>query len=380
MQDKELIPLKRFLCSLLAASMFAVPALAESDAAALAQSLVPESAVLISQEKEDGFTSFEYWVDSSQEFVEILIDPATQQLQRVEYEQRNDNGSATVTLSKEDAQAKVQAMYPDASVDFVWLDTDDGLSSYKVAFTTPSFSGVAAVNPETGTVIQRDLLYASAQTAGAQTLASVQALALARVPGGTLVSLDQDTDDGRVIFEGEIASGNVRYEFEVDAATGRFLEWYAKSYNQPVPTASSSTGTASSASSAAQSGLIGTSKASEIAVNKAGGGQASVHEVDRDDGRTVYEGTVINGNNRYDFEIDAQTGAILDWELEGQGSASSGSSSSRGYDDDDDRYDRDDDDRYDRDDDRDDDHDDDDDRDDHDDDHDDDRDDDHDDD
>ena len=210
--------MKRFFCSLLAASMFAVPALAESDAAALAQSLVPESAVLISQEKEDGFTSFEYWVDSSQEFVEILIDPATQQLQRVEYEQRNDNGSATVTLSKEDAQAKVQAMYPDASVDFVWLDTDDGLSSYKVAFTTPSFSGVAAVNPETGIVTQRDLLYASAQTAGAQTLASVQALALARVPGGTLVSLDQDTDDGRVIFEGEIASGNVRYEFEVDGA------------------------------------------------------------------------------------------------------------------------------------------------------------------
>ena len=116
-----------------------------------------------------------------------------------------------------------------------------------------------------------------------------------------------------MIFEGEIASGNVRYEFEVDAATGRFLEWYAKSYNQPVPTASSSTGTVSSAGSTAQSGLIGTSKASEIAVNKAGGGQASVHEVDRDDGRTVYEGTVINGNNRYDFEIDAQTGAILDW-------------------------------------------------------------------
>lgn len=111
--------MKRFFCSLLATSMFAVPALAESDAAALAQSLVPESAVLISQEKEDGFTSFEYWVDSSQEFVEILIDPATQQLQRVEYEQRNDNGSATVALSKEDAQAKVQAMYPDASVDFV---------------------------------------------------------------------------------------------------------------------------------------------------------------------------------------------------------------------------------------------------------------------
>ena len=100
MQDKELVLMKRFFCSLLAASMFAVPALAESDAAALAQSLVPESAVLISQEKEDGFTSFEYWVDSSQEFVEILIDPATQQLQRVEYEQRNDNGSATVTLSK----------------------------------------------------------------------------------------------------------------------------------------------------------------------------------------------------------------------------------------------------------------------------------------
>lgn len=117
---------------------------------------------------------------------------------------------------------------------------------------------------------QRDLLYASAQTAGAQTLASVQALALARVPGGTLVSLDQDTDDGRVILEGESQVETSGMNLKWMPPLACFLEWYAKSYNQPVPTASSSTGTASSASSAAQSGLIGTSKASEIAVNKAG--------------------------------------------------------------------------------------------------------------
>ena len=37
-------------------------------------------------------------------------------------------------------------------------------------------------------------------------------------------------------------------------------------------------------------------------------------ELDRDDGRMVYEGECRKGQMEYEFKLDAQTGAILEWE------------------------------------------------------------------
>ena len=37
---------------------------------------------------------------------------------------------------------------------------------------------------------------------------------------------------------------------------------------------------------------------------------------DRDDGRTVYEGSFVSGELEYEFEINAADGRILDWERE----------------------------------------------------------------
>ena len=37
---------------------------------------------------------------------------------------------------------------------------------------------------------------------------------------------------------------------------------------------------------------------------------------DYDDGRLIYEGKIIYNNREYEFEIDAATGAVLDWESE----------------------------------------------------------------
>ena len=37
---------------------------------------------------------------------------------------------------------------------------------------------------------------------------------------------------------------------------------------------------------------------------------------DYDDGRLIYEGKIIYNDREYEFEIDAATGAVLDWESE----------------------------------------------------------------
>ena len=39
-------------------------------------------------------------------------------------------------------------------------------------------------------------------------------------------------------------------------------------------------------------------------------------KTDREDGRDVYEGDILFGGREYDFEIDAETGAFLEWEEE----------------------------------------------------------------
>ncbi len=50
-------------------------------------------------------------------------------------------------------------------------------------------------------------------------------------------------------------------------------------------------------------------------VNGATESDVQIH-LDTDDGRRIYEGSVIYKVMEYDFEIDAQTGDIIEWEAE----------------------------------------------------------------
>ena len=60
-------------------------------------------------------------------------------------------------------------------------------------------------------------------------------------------------------------------------------------------------------------------QAQQIALEKVPGAtERDIYEfeVDRDDGRLVYEGEMRDGRTEYEFEIDAVTGAVLSWEVE----------------------------------------------------------------
>ena len=66
-----------------------------------------------------------------------------------------------------------------------------------------------------------------------------------------------------------------------------------------------------------ETGYIGTEKAKEIAVTKAGGGEVTSLEMDIDDGRMVYEGELVKDGVEYDFDIDALEGTVIKWEKDG---------------------------------------------------------------
>ena len=44
---------------------------------------------------------------------------------------------------------------------------------------------------------------------------------------GTYHEFKLDYDDGRAVYEGELRSGRMEYEFEIDAVTGTILDWDA---------------------------------------------------------------------------------------------------------------------------------------------------------
>lgn len=53
-------------------------------------------------------------------------------------------------------------------------------------------------------------------------------IALERVPGATednITFIEEDIDDGRLTYEGEIVFEGTEYEFEISANDGTILEW-----------------------------------------------------------------------------------------------------------------------------------------------------------
>ena len=63
-------------------------------------------------------------------------------------------------------------------------------------------------------------------------------------------------------------------------------------------------------------GAISEQQAKDIALKEAQGGQITKFKLDSENGRMVYEIEVMNGNIEKDYEIDAETGAIVKLEQE----------------------------------------------------------------
>ncbi|MEK5531755.1 PepSY domain-containing protein [Viridibacillus sp. FSL R5-0468] len=113
---------------------------------------------------------------------------------------------------------------------------------------------------------------------------------------GTVKKAGYDREDG--VYEFEILTADYEYDIDVDAVTGKAMitdkERITKVPNPPTT-------------------FIGEQKASQIALTKAKGTITKI-ELDEEDG--VYEIEVKDGMYEYELEIDAKTGAILDFEKE----------------------------------------------------------------
>ena len=122
-----------------------------------------------------------------------------------------------------------------------------------------------------------------------------------------------DTEDGVKVYDIEFYSGNVEYDYEINAATGAIVSFDQDIENYEIPTQPAAPTQAQTAAPTQAASVISVDKAKQIALSHAGVSGASFKKVklDTDDGVRVYEIEFKVGNVEYEYDIDASSGAII---------------------------------------------------------------------
>lgn len=217
-------------------------------------------------------------------------------------------------------------------------------------------------------------IFSTAEAKKMQSANDAKTAALKKVPSATVVEVDTDYDNGKLVYEVELSKSGKEYNLEYRASDGKLMkyEWEIK-----VPSSKDRNGAVkanalkqaeakalkkvsgakiSSSSKGKDDGMtqckivmkkgskkyklvysastlrlleyeweivssnqsgsqyIGTEKAKSIALNKVPNATVLKVEFEMDDGVAVYEVSMVKGNYEYDVKIDAKSGKILEYE------------------------------------------------------------------
>ncbi len=139
-----------------------------------------------------------------------------------------------------------------------------------------------------------------------------------------------DWEDGKMVYEIEFNCGEYEYEYDIDALTGSVLKSEKEydndhrashsSQNSSAQDQNSSSSSQNSQSSASSGSYIGETAARSIALEHAGVKESDVYklecELDREDGKMIYEVEFDCGGYEYEYDIDALTGDVLKYSKE----------------------------------------------------------------
>ena len=124
----------------------------------------------------------------------------------------------------------------------------------------------------------------------------------------TFVAFEMDRGRYRTEYDLEFYAGSEEYDYEIDAATGEILS-FDRDMEGRAPAASSQSGELLSAEQAQNAALTHAGLTSDQVT-----GMRS--ELDRDDGRQLYEVEFYSGPMEYDYEIDAYSGEVISYSAE----------------------------------------------------------------
>ena len=206
------------------------------------------------------------------------------------------------------------------------LEYDDGRQVYEIEFFQGRNEYDYDIAYESGRILGYDhdaqtILPAASERKISLEEARETALEHAGLKEADIIFVKEDLeyDDGQAVYELEFYVDGAEYDYEVSASTGKILsyDYDAESY---VPSAgAASTGKEASNESAGSSGIT-LEQAKAKALEHAGLSGSQVRftkaKKDYDDGRTVYEIEFREGRMEYEYEINASTGRIIEWDKE----------------------------------------------------------------
>lgn len=238
--------------------------------------------------------------------------------------------------AKEIALAHAGFSESEVTLKKVELDRDDGRIEYEVEFRKDGVKYEYEIDAESGQIIAYDqdvknsiatevdgtptvITTITADEAKAKVLAHA-GLNEAEV---TFTKVKLDRDDGGDEYDIEFYKENVKYEYDIDAISGEIRSYDSeikkKAETKPVVNVQPVTPTTEvTGSVSAPVNELSADEAKAIALAHAGLAEADVRitkvKLDHDDGRKEYEIEFVQGQIEYEYDIDAQSGEILDFE------------------------------------------------------------------
>ena len=112
-------------------------------------------------------------------------------------------------------------------------DSDNGIPIHDIEFETDYGDYDFEVSVDGGRIVGADYEvdeeYLNILSGSAVSLEEAKKLIADKVPGSDAenVQIWEENEDGRGRFEGELYFENMKYEFEIDPATGRIFDWNA---------------------------------------------------------------------------------------------------------------------------------------------------------
>ena len=200
------------------------------------------------------------------------------------------------------------------------LNTADNNAVYTICFTTADATYNYQIDAKSNTVVAFDVKTPNGNgNSTTTTLSLEQAKEIALNHAGVSASeatFVQAELDGKYVYEIEFYVGNIEYDYEIRSTTGEIISCdydaehhhnnhhgHNKNNNQVKPTYN-----------------ISEAKAKEIALNHAGVSESQISKfkikLDYDDGRVEYEIEFKVGRTEYEYDIDANTGNIISYDID----------------------------------------------------------------
>ena len=200
-------------------------------------------------------------------------------------------------------------------------DLDNGISVYDVEFTADGYEYDYEIKKQNGRIVKQDkeaaksnvIIKAESETTNNTAITKEEAKAIALKDAGLkeadalFVKVEEDYEKGQLIYDVEFYGNGREYDYEI-----------AKNDGTIVKKDSEIDDDAKEKEQAAASVAITMEKAKSIALAKvSGAGNNNIEiELDEDDGQAVYEGEIRYQGKEYEFKINAQNGAIIEWEVD----------------------------------------------------------------